>query len=370
MASLDLVGIRKRFNSTDIIRGVDLSVRDGEFMVFVGPSGCGKSTLLRLIAGLEEPTEGDIRLGGESIVHQHPADRGVAMVFQSYALYPSMTVEQNIGFALKVAGTPAAQRRERVLEVAQMLELEPLLQRLPRQLSGGQRQRVAIGRALVRQPRLFLFDEPLSNLDAELRTRTRVELAALHRRLGTTMVYVTHDQVEAMTLGDRIAVFNGGRIEQVGAPMELYRQPATEFVAGFIGSPRINLLEVEPLRQWCAQGDSGGGGAAVAVSTRAWIMSWPAAARRIGVRPDRLRLVAPGNGIPAQVVHVEQLGDNSIVHLQLVLKADSLGAAVQVKIHGGSPAPAAGDAVDLAVDATDAVLAFDGQGRRVEGWPR
>ena len=365
MASLELLGVRKRFQSADIIRGVDLSVREGEFMVFVGPSGCGKSTMLRMIAGLEEPTEGDIRLGGESIVRHHPADRGVAMVFQSYALYPSMTVEENIGFALKVAGMPLAQRRQRVLEVAQMLELEPLLRRLPKQLSGGQRQRVAIGRALVRQPRLFLFDEPLSNLDAELRTRTRVELAALHRRLGTTMIYVTHDQVEAMTLGDRIAVFNEGRIEQVGAPMELYAQPATEFVAGFIGSPRINLLEVAPLREWVAQvGRSAPGSGAASVRT--WVMSWPAQAQRVGIRPDRLRLVEPGAGIPARVVHVEHLGDNSILHLKLELLPAAADASVQVKIPGGMQGPAPGERVDLEAAGADAVLAFDGLGRRIQ----
>ena len=370
MASLELLGVRKRFQSIDIIQGVDLSVREGEFMVFVGPSGCGKSTMLRMIAGLEEPTEGDIRLDGESIVKQHPADRGVAMVFQSYALYPSMTVEQNIGFALKVAGVPVAQRRERVLEVAKMLELEPLLQRLPKQLSGGQRQRVAIGRALVRQPRLFLFDEPLSNLDAELRTRTRVELAALHRRLGTTMVYVTHDQVEAMTLGDRIAVFNRGRIEQVGAPMELYHRPVNEFVAGFIGSPHINLLDVAPLRQWVGQ-SSGAVAASDVASLRSWVMSWPAAARRIGIRPDRLRLASPGAGIPARVVHAEHLGDNAILHLQLAIAtgpidAGTTGAAVQLKIAGGGHCPAPGERVELAVDGADAVLAFDGEGRRID----
>jgi multiple sugar transport system ATP-binding protein len=366
VASLELVGVRKRFHAADIIRGVDLAVRDGEFMVFVGPSGCGKSTMLRMIAGLEELTEGDIRLAGQSIVHQHPADRGVAMVFQSYALYPSMTVEDNIGFALKVAGVSSASRRQRVLEVAQMLELEPLLQRLPKQLSGGQRQRVAIGRALVRQPRLFLFDEPLSNLDAELRTRTRVELAALHRRLGTTMVYVTHDQVEAMTLGDRIAVFNEGCIEQVGPPMELYNRPATEFVAGFIGSPRINLLEVAPLRQWVAQGARANTGHGAA-SVRTWVMSWPAAARRVGIRPDRLRLASPGAGIPARVVHVEHLGDNSILHVQLTLGTPGADSTVQMKVPGGEVRAAPGDEVHLTVDRADTVLAFDENGRRIEG---
>ena len=352
MAALDILGVHKRFEKNDVIRGVDLAVRDGEFMVFVGPSGCGKSTMLRLIAGLEEPTEGDIRLGGASIVDQHPADRGVAMVFQSYALYPSMTVEQNIGFALKVTGVSPAECRQRVLEVAQPLRLEPLLDRLPRQLSGGQRQRVAIGRAIVRQPKLFLFDEPLSNLDAELRTSTRVELAALHRRLGTTMVYVTHDQVEAMTLGDRIAVFNQGRIEQVAAPMELYENPATEFVAGFIGSPRMNLMEAEPLRRQAAAQNQD--------AAWEWVRRSPPAARRLGLRPDRLRLVAAGQGMPAQLVHAEHLGDCSILHAQLL----DVEARLQIKTAQAQQGLRVGDTLHLMAD-PQAVLAFDASGARI-----
>jgi multiple sugar transport system ATP-binding protein len=354
LAALDIIGVHKRFDKTDVIRGVDLAVHDGEFMVFVGPSGCGKSTMLRLIAGLEEPSQGDIRLGGQSIVAEHPADRGVAMVFQSYALYPSMTVEQNIGFALKVTGVQEAERRQRVLEVAQTLRLEPLLDRLPRQLSGGQRQRVAIGRAIVRQPKLFLFDEPLSNLDAELRTSTRVELAALHRRLGTTMVYVTHDQVEAMTLGDRIAVFNQGRVEQVAAPMELYENPATEFVAGFIGSPRMNLLEAEPLRRHAATH--------AMEAAWDWVRQSPASAARLGIRPDRLRLAAAGQGMLAQLVHAEHLGDCSILHVQL----RGVELRLQVKTAHAHRGAQVGDALHLSAD-PQAVLAFDPSGARIHG---
>ena len=352
LAALDIIGVHKRFDENEVIRGVDLAVRDGEFMVFVGPSGCGKSTMLRLIAGLEEPSNGDIRLAGRSIVADHPADRGVAMVFQSYALYPSMTVEQNIGFALKVAGVPHAERQRQVIEVAQTLRLEHLLDRLPRQLSGGQRQRVAIGRAIVRQPKLFLFDEPLSNLDAELRTSTRVELAALHRRLGTTMVYVTHDQVEAMTLGDRIAVFNQGRVEQVAAPMELYINPATEFVAGFIGSPRMNLLAAEPLRGFAA--------AHRQVSAWDWIRHSPPAAHRLGLRPDQLRLAPEGCGMSAQLVHAEHLGDCSILHAQL----EHLPVRLVVKTAQPKMGVCIGDRLDLVVDA-QAALAFDSSGARI-----
>ena len=354
MAALDIIGVHKRFEKSEVIRGIDLSVRDGEFMVFVGPSGCGKSTLLRLIAGLEEPSQGDIRLGGASIVERHPADRGVAMVFQSYALYPNMTVEENIGFALKVTGVPAAACRKRVLEVAQTLRLETLLDRLPRQLSGGQRQRVAIGRAIVRQPQLFLFDEPLSNLDAELRTSTRVELAALHRRLGTTMVYVTHDQVEAMTLGDRIAVFNQGRIEQVAAPMELYENPATEFVAGFIGSPRMNLLAAEPLRRYAAAEHQ-----KVAWD---WVRHAPATGRKFGLRPDRLQLVASGEGMPARLEYAEHLGDCSILHCQLL----EVEARLQVKTAQALKGVCVGEILHLHAH-SQAVLAFDETGARTYG---
>ncbi|MDX5433418.1 MAG: sn-glycerol-3-phosphate ABC transporter ATP-binding protein UgpC [Halomonas sp.] len=245
MATLQLHNIVKRFEGTEVIKGVDLEVNDREFVVFVGPSGCGKSTLLRMIAGLENATSGDILIDGKRINEVGPAERGLAMVFQSYALYPHMTVEDNMGFSLKLAGVPKEERRRKVREAASILQLEPLLERKPKALSGGQRQRVAIGRAIVRNPSIFLFDEPLSNLDAALRVQMRIELARLHEELDATMIYVTHDQIEAMTMADKIVVLQGGVVEQVGSPMELYHHPRNRFVAGFIGSPKMNFLAVE-----------------------------------------------------------------------------------------------------------------------------
>ncbi|MDI7776480.1 sn-glycerol-3-phosphate ABC transporter ATP-binding protein UgpC [Asticcacaulis sp. EMRT-3] len=240
--SVRLSDVTKSFGGHEVIKGISLEVEKGELVVFVGPSGCGKSTLLRLIAGLDTPTSGSIQISGQDVTFAHPSKRGVAMVFQSYALYPHMTVEDNIGFALKIKGMSKIDVRSRVARAADILQLTPLLKRLPKALSGGQRQRVAIGRAIVREPDVFLFDEPLSNLDASLRGQMRVEIARLHANLGATSVYVTHDQVEAMTLASKIVVLNGGRIEQIGSPLELYRRPANLFVAGFIGSPRMNML--------------------------------------------------------------------------------------------------------------------------------
>jgi multiple sugar transport system ATP-binding protein len=249
MGALELKSVTKSFGATDVIKGVDLTVNDGEFCVFVGPSGCGKSTLLRIIAGLEDATAGDILLDGKRVNDVAPAKRELAMVFQSYALYPHLTVRDNMGLALKQAGQPKATIAAATDKAAAMLSLDPLMDRRPSELSGGQRQRVAIGRAIVRTPKLFLFDEPLSNLDAALRVATRIEIARLHRDLGATMIYVTHDQVEAMTLADRIVVLRAGRVEQVGAPMELYNDPANTFVAGFIGSPQMNFLKSGALGQ-------------------------------------------------------------------------------------------------------------------------
>jgi lactose/L-arabinose transport system ATP-binding protein len=243
MAEVTLDKVKKSFGPVDIIHGVDLKIDHGEFTVFVGPSGCGKSTLLRMIAGLEDVTSGELSIDGERMNEVDPAERGVAMVFQSYALYPHMTVEQNMGFGLRMTGTPKAEVAKRVAHATEILKLGPWLQRKPSQLSGGQRQRVAIGRAIVRNPKVFLFDEPLSNLDAELRVAMRVEIAKLHQSLGNTMIYVTHDQTEAMTLADKIVVLRAGKIEQVGAPLELYDNPVNEFVAGFIGSPRMNFVQ-------------------------------------------------------------------------------------------------------------------------------
>src|SRR6478672_6061266 len=247
MATLNLRQVTKEFDGTRVIHGIDLAVADGDFVVFVGPSGCGKSTLLRLICGLEGVTTGDVEIDGARVNDVSAADRGLAMVFQSYALYPHMTVYQNMAFGLENIRTPRAQIEGKVQAAAKLLHLDALLDRRPTQLSGGQRQRVAIGRAIVREPKIFLFDEPLSNLDAELRMQMRVEINRLHRRLGTTMIYVTHDQVEAMTMADKIVVLRAGRVEQVGAPLDLYNAPANRFVAGFIGSPRMNFVSARVL---------------------------------------------------------------------------------------------------------------------------
>jgi len=242
MASVTLHDITKRYQDAEVLHRVSLDVADREFMILVGPSGCGKSTLLRMVAGLEDISEGEIRIGGGIVNHLPPRDREIAMVFQDYALYPHMTVAENMSFGLRLRGLPKAEIDERVAEAAGILQIRDLLRRTPRQISGGQRQRVAIGRAIVRKPKAFLFDEPLSNLDAKLREEMRVEIARLHQRLGTTIIYVTHDQVEAMTLGSRIAVINAGRIQQVGAPAEVFSRPANLFVAGFIGSPTMNFI--------------------------------------------------------------------------------------------------------------------------------
>ncbi len=249
MSELSLKNVVKRFGALEIIHGADLEVKDGEFVVFVGPSGCGKSTLLRMIAGLEDITGGEINIGGRIVNDVEPADRGIAMVFQSYALYPHMTVEENLSFGLRMNGNPKQDTENRVKHAANILQINELMQRRPKQLSGGQRQRVAIGRAIVREPQVFLFDEPLSNLDAELRVQMRVEISRLHKQLGTTMIYVTHDQTEAMTLADKIVVLRAGNIEQVGAPLDLYDDPANQFVAGFVGSPKMNFLKAEVLKK-------------------------------------------------------------------------------------------------------------------------
>jgi multiple sugar transport system ATP-binding protein len=287
MGALELRGVTKSFGATDVIKGVDLTVNDGEFCVFVGPSGCGKSTLLRMIAGLEDTTSGDILLDGKRMNDVVPAKRELAMVFQSYALYPHLTVRDNMGLALRQAGFPRAEIIAATDKAAGMLALEPLMQRRPAELSGGQRQRVAIGRAIVRTPKLFLFDEPLSNLDAALRVATRIEIARLHRDLKATMIYVTHDQVEAMTLADRIVVLRAGKVEQVGSPMELYNNPANTFVAGFIGSPQMNFLDAASL------GFAPG---------------------KIGIRPEHLTIARDRGELKAEVSHVEKLGGETLVY--------------------------------------------------------
>ncbi len=314
MATLQLRGLRKSYGETEIIKGIDLDIEDRELVVFVGPSGCGKSTLLRMIAGLEDITSGDLCIDGKRVNDVGPADRGLAMVFQSYALYPHMTVRQNMAFALRLARVPVAERDAKVAEAARILQLETYLDRRPKDLSGGQRQRVAIGRAIVRQPNVFLFDEPLSNLDAALRGQTRVELLRLHETLNATTIYVTHDQVEAMTMADKIVVLQAGRVEQVGSPLELYHHPANVFVAGFIGSPRMNLL---PARVQAV----GLAGVTLALVSGAelTVPVVPGSVRAgdtvtLGVRPEHMR-VDPSGPITGEVRLVERLGSITLLHL-------------------------------------------------------
>jgi ABC-type sugar transport system ATPase subunit len=291
MANVVLKDMRKSFGAVEVIKGIDLTVDHGEFCVFVGPSGCGKSTLLRIIAGLEEATSGVLEIDGKDVGNAEPSDRGIAMVFQSYALYPHLTVRENIGFGLSLAKRPKAEIAQRVDAAADALQLRPLLDRKPKALSGGQRQRVAIGRAIVRDPKVFLFDEPLSNLDAALRAQMRIELSDLHRKLGATMIYVTHDQVEAMTMADKIVVLNAGKIEQVGTPMELYNNPISPFVAGFIGSPKMNLYD---------------GTAAAGLGCKTY-----------GIRPEHLRLTKDAPQWTGVVRHVERLGADTVIYLNV-----------------------------------------------------
>ena len=309
MADLQLINVVKRFGPVEVIHGVDLEVKHGEFVVFVGPSGCGKSTLLRMIAGLEETSDGEILID-ETLVNDIDASRrGLAMVFQSYALYPHMSVRSNLSFGLRTMGMPKAQVAERVAEAARILKLEPLLDRKPSQLSGGQRQRVAIGRAIVREPKIFLFDEPLSNLDAELRVEMRVELSKLHKRLGATMIYVTHDQVEAMTMADKIVVLRLGRIEQVGTPLDLYNAPANLFVAGFIGSPRMNFLAARVRAADAAGVEVEIGSGTTLRIARDGSGLRPGAQLTLGVRPEHLD-IGEGEGavLPATINLTEHLG--------------------------------------------------------------
>jgi multiple sugar transport system ATP-binding protein len=312
MARLELHQIRKSFGNIDVLKGIDLTVEDGEFIAFVGPSGCGKSTLLRLICGLDEISSGQMSIDGQIVNDVPPAKRGIAMVFQSYALYPHMSVADNMGYALKLAGTPPEEIRRRVDAAAKVLRISDYVSRKPRQLSGGQRQRVAIGRAIVREPKIFLFDEPLSNLDAALRVEMRIEIARMKERLGTTMIYVTHDQIEAMTLADKIVVLNAGRVEQIGTPLELYNTPVNRFVAGFIGSPRMNFLSVHGQHT-----DSG------RVKVNGGFVSLPTlpseAPSEVGARPEHLELCAPGtvNALEGKIVMTEHLGSDTYVYVAL-----------------------------------------------------
>ncbi|MDL2402540.1 ABC transporter ATP-binding protein [Rhizobium mayense] len=317
MASLSLTGLKKSFGAVDVIKGVDLEVKDGEFVVFVGPSGCGKSTLLRMIAGLEDISDGKLFIGGRLCNELQPREREIAMVFQSYALYPHMSVYENMGFGLSLNKTPKAELDVRVREAARILKMEHLLDRKPSQLSGGQRQRVAIGRAIVRKPGVFLFDEPLSNLDAALRVDMRMELAKLHRELGATMIYVTHDQIEAMTLADKIVVLDGGLVQQVGSPMELYKNPVNKFVAGFIGAPKMNFLKVAVQS---VDGDvatvASDAIAPVAVRSKGFSAG---SAAWLAIRPQYLKPGKAANGeagVGGKIGLVERLGTETIVAVE------------------------------------------------------
>ena len=318
MAGLSLNNVVKRYGSLEVIHGANLEIEDGEFVVFVGPSGCGKSTLLRMIAGLEDISDGKIEIGGKVVNDAEPADRGIAMVFQSYALYPHMTVEENLSFGLRMNGNPKADTEARVRRAAEILQINELMQRRPKQLSGGQRQRVAIGRAIVREPQVFLFDEPLSNLDAELRVQMRVEISKLHKQLGTTMIYVTHDQTEAMTLADKIVVLRGGKIEQVGAPLDLYDDPENRFVAGFVGSPKMNFLPGKVAHETAE-------GVTITLDhAPTFSLTLPVAARpgigapiTLGIRPEHFEDAGKAADLTVAVDVAEHLGNTSYVYAHL-----------------------------------------------------
>jgi len=371
VSALKLDKVGKRYGAVKVIEQLSLDIAAGEFVVFLGPSGCGKTSLLRMIAGLESVTAGRVLIGGQDVTALPPGQRQLAMVFQHYALYPHMTVRANLAFGLRNVGVPADEIARRIDEAARMLELAPLLDRRPEQLSGGQRQRVAIGRAVVKEPAVFLFDEPLSNLDAALRGRTRVELARLHQRLGATMVFVTHDQLEAMTLATRIVVMNGGAIEQIGTPAEVYRRPATRFVAGFIGTPAMNFVEV------ARTGDAAGQAVVMLPGGERLVTRVPAAALgestslgggrlSLGVRPENLRLVGAHELSPAPALHgrvdlVEFLGERTIAHVRL---ADD--SVIGVTVQGASPVR--GERVGVAMDLDQAHL-FDAQGRAFHAGP-
>lgn len=350
MSGVVLQKVVKRFGEAQVIHGVDLKIEDGEFCVFVGPSGCGKSTLLRMVAGLEETSDGAIRIGDRDVTQVDPSERGVAMVFQTYALYPHMTVAENMGFGLKMTGHPKAETDRKVAEAARILKLEDLLSRKPKALSGGQRQRVAIGRAIVRGPEVFLFDEPLSNLDAELRVEMRVEIARLHREIGATMIYVTHDQVEAMTLADKIVVLRKGRVEQVGKPLELYHDPDNRFVAGFIGSPAMNFVAAKVDAAHAANAPALG-------ATVAFSGGLPSAGSNveIGLRPQHLRVT---EGSSHRVEMTEALGGVSFIHVSA-----ETGEKLVIEAKG-DVTPAIGSRIGVAFDAKDALF-FDADGKRL-----
>ncbi len=354
MADIVLSEVSKAYGSVRVLDNISMHINSGEFVVFLGPSGCGKSTLLRMIAGLEEVNAGEIRIGDRRVDQLPPGQRGVAMVFQNYALYPHMTVRDNMSFGLRNVGTEKAEIARRVDDAARMLEITALLERRPSQLSGGQRQRVAIGRAIVREPHAFLLDEPLSNLDAGLRVRTRVELAQLHQRLKTTMIFVTHDQIEAMTLADRIVIMNNRRIEQIGAPMDVYARPASRFVAGFVGAPAMNFLPVTAI---AARGGmavvTAGGAEVVTAIVRDGLGEGELT---LGVRPEALRVVDPSKpGIPGQIELIERLGDRTLLHVRL------RDGAVVIAEDSGKSQQKIGAAIMLMADA-DGTHLFDAEG--------
>jgi len=350
MSKLVIDGVSKRFGPVEVLKRIDLEVADREFVVIVGPSGCGKSTLLRIVAGLEDQSAGRILIGERDVSFVPPSKRGVAMVFQSYALYPHLTVEGNMTLGLRQARTPRPVIAARLAEAVRILELDPYLKRKPAQLSGGQRQRVAIGRAIVRQPEVFLFDEPLSNLDAALRGQVRIELADLHRRLGATMLYVTHDQIEAMTLADRIVVLNDGVLQQIGTPADLYRRPANTFVATFIGSPRMNIL----------QGKASGGRIEIeGVGSLAGDANVQGPVT-VGIRPNGFEAVASGEGLAGALIGVEYLGAESFLHVRL---KNAAVAIVQVSPDHGWKV---GDNLVLRPRPSNLHLFDAGTGRRIE----
>ncbi len=338
MADLALRNVQKFYGEKHhVIKGVDLDVRDGEFIVFFGPSGCGKSTLLRMIAGLEEISSGDLLIGGRLSNTVPPANRGTAMVFQSYALYPHKNVFDNMAFGLRMAREPKARIDDLVRKAAEILQIGHLLERKPRALSGGQRQRVAIGRAIVRKPDVFLFDEPLSNLDAALRVKMRIELSKLHQDLGATMIYVTHDQVEAMTLGDRIVVFNAGRVEQIGSPLELYNAPINQFVAGFLGAPSMNFI---PCRADMSGSVSFGDGLSLVLGVESAVGARIAKANVLGIRPEDIALTDSDDGLPARVDFVEHLGDTTVLYAALAGVPETLAVKLAdqpTRLQPGSP---------------------------------
>jgi multiple sugar transport system ATP-binding protein len=355
MATLKLQNITKSFGTSQVLRDIDLAIEDKEFVVFVGPSGCGKSTLLRIIAGLEEATSGKIVIDGRDVSREHPVERGIAMVFQSYALYPHLSVYENIAFPLRVQKLAEPLVKEKVSKAAEILQLTDKLMLKPGQLSGGQRQRVAIGRSIVRNPKIFLFDEPLSNLDAALRGDMRVELSQLHRELDATMIYVTHDQVEAMTMADRIVVLNAGKVEQFGSPMELYHHPATKFVAGFIGQPNMNLVPAV-VKGTSAEGATvelaGGHVMTIPVETMGVL---PGARVEVGIRPENVEM-GPGSGLNVTINVLERLGGVSITHGVI-----SDGVRFCASLPGDAPVRE-GESVDLHVNPRDAHV-FDAQGK-------